>query len=189
MAQLPRDRVTALPWKTYVPTLSDHQGEPDVLHRITHRRALEGSLWSKILIPRPLACDRDAIIPLGSHRLLRKSTGEEFESVQTALLHLAHFPVRSEVQLRTKVITGWQSLQAYPKRKPFQAFQWADLLRCCQDPRPISAEELHQIAMQYAVWKEDPLPVSTVYDPVPTHVRSPQLFDWRLRMPEPFPIQ
>ncbi|PIP65651.1 hypothetical protein COW95_00725, partial [Candidatus Peregrinibacteria bacterium CG22_combo_CG10-13_8_21_14_all_49_11] len=144
----PSDRILLLPWHTYVPTPSDSGNEPDIRKRITHQQAEEYQ-WYKVCIP------RSCILPgmrltLGSHSAM-DAHGQELPSHHSTTLFLDHYPVRSEAQLRKKIIHGWESHLANPNRQPGEIFQWEMLYERCKDPAPISAEELERIARTYAV--------------------------------------
>ncbi len=156
--------VPLLPWKTYVPLPNDPTYN-DVRLRIKHRRENEPQTFSKVLIHRSVA--RESILPLGSHAL---HTGEGMSRparLQSSLW-LSHFPVRSEAQLRKKILNGWESYTKNPDRTAGQLFQWERLYARCKDPSPIDASELFTIALQYAVHEDVPIPVR--YDPVPIPV-------------------
>lgn len=167
LALLSSQNVGLLPWYTYVPTPNDPLGQPNILKRITYRRAIESPQFFKICIPRSLAHNPETVIPLGSHFLCNKKTGEHFPSQEIPHVFLAHIPVRSERQLRQKVVSGWESHCANPDRKPGQAFQWEMLYERCLAPTPMTPEELQDIAVNYAMPKEmQKTPNEIVYDPV-----------------------
>lgn len=162
---LPADSVYDISWKTYIPTPNDDSSQRNPPKRITHHRTKELPQFTKVLIPGYLA--QQAVISPGSHDLLHLS-GNRYEGSTHPTLYLAHFPIRSERQLRKKIIDGWKSHCANPDRKPNQAFQWEMLFERCQNPVPITREELQQIAIDYAVPREmQKTPNEIVYDPVP----------------------
>jgi lipopolysaccharide biosynthesis glycosyltransferase len=160
---LPTDRPVFLPWRTYVPTPDDEAAEAHVLRRVTHRRAREEPRFGKVMVPRALAADPDCFLPLGNHALRRRSTGEDIAASEREGLHLIHVPVRSETQLRRKIIGGWDAHRRSPDRRPGQIFQWEGLYDRCKDPRPIDDEELARIARTYAGSPDEP----PMRDPVP----------------------
>jgi 2-polyprenyl-3-methyl-5-hydroxy-6-metoxy-1,4-benzoquinol methylase len=172
---LPTDIVTLIPWKTYVPTPSDNSLERNVLKRVSHRCLVEQSQYHKILIPAALVRKNASVIPLGSHHLLNKVTQQKFPEQVTTDLYIAHFPVRSEEQLRRKILLGWKSHSANPDRRPGQIFQWERLYGRCSDPLPIGPEELQNIAYNYiAPIDEQHSVVKLVFDSV-DQLRMPNL--------------
>ena len=154
-----------IPWRTYVPTPEDPMEEFNILKRITHRRKDEIIPYSKVFFPASVG--KTARLPLGSHQLLDRVTSELIQAAKTERLFLAHFPIRSEHQLRTKIIGGWLSHIANIKRKPGEIYQWEILFERAKDPRPIKQEELHAIALRYALFPESPSP-ELIKDPLST---------------------
>jgi hypothetical protein len=145
---LDTNTVYHLPWRTYVPTAQDGIAG-DVIHRITHRRAQEPFPFYKVLIPGNKS--NNSTLPMGSHQLLDHD-GIAMETVVHPALFLAHVPVRSEVQLRKKILQGWES---HSRNRPGQNFHWKDLYDRCQDSRPIDTTELQHIAQRYALQGHD----------------------------------
>lgn len=144
---LDTNTVYRLPWRTYVPTAQDN-AEGDVTHRVTHRRAQEPFPFYKVLIPKSKASS--STLPMGSHQLF-DSEGVVIETVVHPALFLAHFPIRSETQLRKKILQGWEFHSRNPHKKPGQNFHWETLLDRCENPSPIDAKELQNIAQRYAL--------------------------------------
>ena len=146
---LPPDRVVLIPWRSYVPTPSDDPDEPNALHRIQHRRESELNPWSKAGIPVRLARARHAVIAAGNHGLVNGKTDQPFPTAETDRLALAHFPVRSERQLRVKVLGNWLSYLTEPHRKRM-GFHLRMLFDECRQEKPISSARLREIALTYA---------------------------------------
>lgn len=173
LQKLKADIVYDIPWKTYVPTPKDDFYEKNPLMRIRYHRVKESPQFTKVLIPGHLT--HQAVILLGSHTLIKLS-GDRYESRVHPTLYLAHFPVRSEQQLRRKIIHGWESHLSNPDRKPNEIFQWEMLYSRCQDPTPISPQELQDIALWYAVPLDKRNTVNKiVYDPVTDVCSKPAL--------------
>lgn len=164
LASLPQDRVTLLPWRTYVPLLHELDTGRDILTRIQHRRTSEDPPFTKVLIPALLLRERTARLTVGSHTLLDGSTNQPFSTERTEQLHLAHFPVRSPQQLRQKVVGGWRCWLPHPERREGEAEHWRALAlqMCTADSSP---EETHRIALRYALRCDAPDP-ALLLDPV-----------------------
>ncbi len=146
----PRDAVTLLPWKTYVPRPSDSASEPSPPRRIRYRRDEESPQFHKALVPGPLARLPDASLSLGSHLLYDGTSGPACRSVFSTSLALAHFPVRNSRQFASKIAQGWARHLANPDRKPGEMYHWEKLLDRCASPAPLTPEELEHIALTYA---------------------------------------
>lgn len=142
------DTVFLLPWKTYVPVPQDDPREPDVRLRITHRRAEEPHQYCKVLIPALFA--QTAVLPLGSHALLKDDARTPWPAMPHERLWIAHFPVRSEKQLRAKIIRGWEAYSRDPHKVHGQSFHWEQLYGRCLENAQINAQELQNIALHYA---------------------------------------
>jgi hypothetical protein len=142
-----RGRVMLLPWKTYVPLESDPP-ERLVQRRIRHRRVHENPGYAKPLIPSALARHPSAMIPMGAHELLLQ--GKPAPSITPGSLFLGHFPVRSEAQLRRKILQGWEAHERNPSKQPQENWHWKSLVERCRDPKPVEAKELTSIASRYA---------------------------------------
>ncbi len=148
---LPSDRVVKIPWKTYVPTAADDPRQPNVLKRIRSRRAVEMPLYYKVLVPRKTAERNDALVAPGSHAVVRNAGKQkELPSVTTDQLALAHFPVRSSDQITTKAFVGWLACLAKPNREPTENHHLKKLYDGFKSGTVVSAEEIGQLAMQYA---------------------------------------
>jgi hypothetical protein len=166
LAELPTGRPCRLPWLTYVPTPDDDEREPNVLAAIRYRTPEARS--GKVVLSRKLARDRRYTLSRGGHRMLdRRST--IVRSVPTDALSLAHFPVRSEAQLRVKVLGGWPCILADHRLRVGMASHWDELYKELSDGRPLAVARLAEIARNYELepdrftWDElvlDPLDVS-----------------------------
>jgi hypothetical protein len=198
LRSLPTDMASLLPWRTYVPTPADDAAEPNVLRRIVHRRDREQPQFWKVLIPAQLARDARARILPGSHGVV-DATGGPLPVSHATDLWLSHFPVRSEQQLRCKVVAGW--LSSGPTReaqrqeaeedheslgraaawwramtrwkappRPGTNFQWERLFDRCTDRASIGPEELRDLALGYASLSR--ITPSLIRDPVTTAVRA-----------------
>ena len=167
LEKLDRTTPCLLCWRTYVPTERDSPAEPDTVRRIIFRRSCEEPPFSKVLIPGTLAADGSVFLTPGNHGILRHTPDGEMpvNAMPASRLALAHYPVRSEPQLRRKILQGWPSIRDLPTRQPREAYHWERLFARCSDPAPMSREELKEIAMHYSADRNDP--VDLVVDPLP----------------------
>lgn len=145
---LHKHQASAIPWRTYVPTPLDDHAESNPVLRITHRRATEEPQYRKVIIPGSLLAHKDLRILPGSHCIAFGETLQHADCNET--LHIAHFPVRNEAQIRKKIINGWESVLSNPDRIPGEEFHWEKLYLRCMDPRPVEPAELSEIALRYA---------------------------------------
>lgn len=106
LAELAPGENGLLPWFLYVPTEQDDAAEMRVLHRITYRRDVEAEpAFHKLVLSRGFAQTGPFTISQGNH-----SASGVRGAAPAAIVRdvgLAHFPVRSIVQIQSKVLLGW----------------------------------------------------------------------------------
>jgi hypothetical protein len=107
---LSEERAALLAWKSYVLRPEDDRRETNVLRRIQYRVA--ESSGAKVMVPRVLRRRRRLGVGEGNHGVYERTTGARVPHARTSALALAHFPVRSEEQLRAKVLGGWPTRRA-----------------------------------------------------------------------------
>jgi len=165
IAALPEDRVSLLPWRTYVPLSSDDHAEENPKLRIRHRRSREEPQYEKVLIPRRLA-KPDTMLAAGNHRLRTRDGSEPPHTLAENLL-LCHFPVRSVAQVLRKVCDGAERLAANPDREAMEGFHWTAMANSFTHAPPQSVTDLTALALQYG--SPGPLPpdIFPTLDPLP----------------------
>ena len=165
---LPKDKVTLLPWRTYVPTPSDHKHEPNPLRRLHFRREPEGpKKYYKVLVPISILGNGRFELHAGNHRLEDIERGMGFSEKACDSLHLAHFPIRSADQITKKIVGGWLNVKADPSRLQDQSFHWEQLFnRLCLGGN-ISDRELYEFALGYSQPSTKLEDYQLVCEPVP----------------------
>ncbi len=144
LADVPEGMFPLVPWRTYVP--SENVTGLDVLSSITDARIEETPLYCKIAVPR--TCDwQRVIMQIGSHGVEMPDRTPAYHPCPQ--LRLAHFPVRSERQLRAKILYGYASHLLRTDKRPGEMFHWKHLCDRCMIPAPIGTDELRRIAMHY----------------------------------------
>jgi hypothetical protein len=172
--ELPPDRLSGALWRCYVPSPDDDVEETSPVRRIQMRKDREPES-PKLFIPRLLASNDRLVVANGSHHLIDEAQGVALPMDHADRLFIGHFPVRSERQLRTKILSGYLSYTANPIRPFMGAFQWQQLYPRCADPTPMSPQELCEIARTYAQLPDAPEP-KLERAPIPTG-------SWELRYP------
>ncbi len=163
-AVLDTNTIYTMPWRTYVPTPNDNLSR-SILEQITHRRTHEPEQYYKVIIPRSIAQHPETALLMGSHGVLQHN--KRLPHTQAQDIVLAHFPVRSESQLRKKIINGCEAHLADPDRNSGEIYQWHALYDRCKNPEPIDASELQTIAMNYAIPEHLPSKdTSLICDPI-----------------------
>src|SRR5919206_1977948 len=166
---LPRDRPASLPWRTYVPTPQDDETERHLLRRVRMRREPEVPQQHKVFVASELALQKSVRLSIGAHKLLEGRRGDMIEPVPAGPLALAHFPVRSDAQFRTKVLANWPGIRAQGVLRPSQARQLHVRFADFATAEPLGPERIQEIALAYP--DRDAAPeVALVEDPVQSDV-------------------
>lgn len=138
-----------VPWKGYVPTGQDRADEPNILRRITRRRSNENPQWHKMLVPADLLRQSPpCAISFGNH-VVMGSDKNILESVESPLW-LAHFPIRSDRQVRAKIFGGWLVNLADRTHEKGSSFQWKAIFDLLKQKSELSTDDLEKIALSYA---------------------------------------
>ncbi len=119
-------------WKVYFPTREDDPDEICVARRQRNRFKVDDKTMSatKIIIPGALCrADKYPKIAQGNHRI---ESENDYKQVIDHDIFMAHFPIRSSEQLKSKALVGWTGYLAMPKRDNNLGLQWRlayDLVR------------------------------------------------------------
>ena len=162
LESLPRDTVTLVPWRTFVPK-TEHASWIDAM---SHRRCTETPLFSKVIVP-SVFLTPELTVCQGSHAVLQAAS--ETSGVMTRDLWLAHVPIRSSLQARQKGLHAWPRQRDNPGHKPGDGFQWESLHERAVKSGGFSREELTEIAATYACTRHDVCPTLLV-DPFTRYV-------------------
>jgi hypothetical protein len=153
-----------VPWVTYVPTPSDDAEEPRVLVRLRHRLRTEPRSYSKVFVHRSFAERAGSSLVPGNHAVLE--AGAAAESRVLTGIELAHFPVRSLIQIQSKALIGWPKFLAMGFNETHGlAYQWLRLNELLLERADWDANDFYRIAWHYL--DEDEKRPELVFDPLP----------------------
>ena len=148
LAPLDRDTCYLAPWSFMVPTAKDDQATRDPLRRITHRRdAPTPPYLSKVVIPAGLLGRADVRVTAGNHNL---SSSVEVPHVALEGLEIAHYPIRSDGQLRRKAVLGAWTAATRVHRGPGESQHWRLMRDEVLAGRTVTGEQLQWFAANYA---------------------------------------
>lgn len=147
LANTDQTQPAAIAWRTYVPTTTDDMSETAVPRRIRHRRSKESPQFTKIVIPSSIITT-GATITQGNHAVM-DANGECMEGHILPDVFLAHFPVRSPVQMQEKIARSWPAVERNPHKLPNEASHWKTLHERFAG-RQIDVDTLTEIARTYA---------------------------------------
>ena len=159
------DDMLSIPWRTYVPMASDPD-DRNMLKRITHRPASNPQETQKMCIPKKIATNEGMRIAMGNHCVIEGKS--KVSSIPCPRLALAHFPVRTPSQVMHKVLLGWLSNNANPRRHPEDSFHWGTLFSEFIESGPPSSERLTELARCYGTTHTLNATIPLVRDPIPT---------------------
>jgi Glycosyl transferase family 2 len=172
LSRIPPDLHILIPSLTYVPTETDDIRETNPVARIRNRLRSETIPYYKVIVAPHFNHDQSQMIGPGNHRVFTVTTGSAKHARLTSDLAIAHYPVRSEAQIKSKVILGWLAHIAMGRHTQGISYHWQALYeRFLQRPHA-SLNELRDITMHYheggqgetanaeALLMEDPLPVN-----------------------------
>lgn len=160
LQSVPTNHCVLAPWITYCPTKDDDWDEHDPVRRITHRRQYEVEQYYKVVVSRSYFAD--GRLAGGNHNIIG-NTGRAAPTVTIDNLHIAHFPVRLESQMLSKILLGSWTLQLITDRKKGDGYHWLQLNQRIRRDMRISHAQLQEIAVNYA----SPKPVPLIHDPFP----------------------
>ena len=164
--EVDRNAINYISWVTYVPTEKDDWLEANVLKRIGHRRLEQNNYDEKILIPTSIPGKYKIKIKHGNHDL-EKIDGIDLKKNKLSNLNLAHFPVRSINQIKSKYIVGWLSHLARSKQVIFDWYYYYNIIKSGKE---LAVNDLKNMALYYDVINknqkieliEDPINLSLV---------------------------
>jgi predicted O-methyltransferase YrrM len=154
-------------WITYVPSETDNALELNPLKRIRFHRRTQHNQDCKVIIPTLVTRGQSIRITQGNHDV--DKVGMPLPKVSVGDLALAHFPIRSEEQAKSKYLVGWLANLA---RSSQVLFDWYYYYNIVKANGRLSVETLKHMALYYDVSDktqvielvEDPVDISLVAD-------------------------
>lgn len=150
--QLLQDKLYYLKWRIYVPNETDDENVISVVKRQTFCYEDEAECPNKVIIPKGVLEDGTFRILPGNHEGRGNSIKEH---VTLSFARMAHFPCRSEEQVRSKALTGWTNLLAFPGRTPIEGYQWKQMYTIAKKGEKISLNEMQNMASLYITFSKE----------------------------------
>lgn len=156
LENMEKGKVHSISWKTYVPRASDMKEDSFLFDRIAHRREPEISDYCKVIVPGKVALGRRTFLKAGSHGVRDYSRFRHKTLPMTPLagVFLAHFPVRSKLQMTLKALLSRTSLVAAFSSEGEVGWHYQPLLDALRRGEEISAEWLAEYGFNYALSDE-----------------------------------
>lgn len=151
--KLSEDGLSFLSWISYVPSESDNQSEENFLKRIGHRRNEQGVRVEKVVIPVVVGVKNKIKIKQGNHDL-EVIDGVVFEKKHINDIGLAHYPIRSLEQAKSKYLVGWLANLARPKQVLFDWYYYYNIIK---SGRSLNVKDLQDMALFYGADRDKPM--------------------------------
>ena len=137
-------------WKTFVPHEADNPDEWFIPRRISHYRPEELEKHSKVLITRNISREYSVSIDMGNHDVtLDKQKAPPHLKQKLEALRIAHYPIRSIEQLKSKILVGWINSLCRVDRQAGQSVHQHFLYNKIKNSEGITNKELKTIAANY----------------------------------------
>jgi len=117
-------------WRNYIPTEEDDLGQICVALRERFCLDDEPEMTKKVLVPARIASSESFRIGWGSHFA---ECDDIREHVVLDEIRLAHYPIRSSVQIASKAIVGWINYLAMPNRNKDLSVHWQVMYRAIKE--------------------------------------------------------
>lgn len=159
--KLSKNTFNYLEWVIYVPTKNDNFSEINVLKRLTFRRITQYNCDKKIIIPTLIAKKYKLKIKQGNHDI-EGIKGIKFIKNKVPALSLAHYPIRSINQTKSKYLVGWLANLARPNQV---LFDWLYYYNIIKSGKELTIENIKTMALNYGIVDKNKK-IKTLKDPI-----------------------
>lgn len=159
--QLHQNALFFLNWITYIPTGEDDLNELNPLKRIVHRREVQHNYDEKVIIPASIALKYHITIRQGNHDIDGVPIGS-INRVNLKNLNLAHIPIRSEAQVKSKYLVGWLANLARDKQVLFDWYYYYNILK---EEKKLTNNDLKEMALHYDIPNKR-ININLIKDPI-----------------------
>ncbi len=160
---LDQDKLYYMNWRNYIPTDADDPGQTCVALREKYCLDDETEMTKKVIIPAKIARDRSFSIAVGSHYAQSDNISEHVELHD---IRLAHYPIRSSVQIASKAIVGWMNVLALPNRKEEMSAHWRVMYKAIKEYGLPTTDTMMTLANLYREHPNDAEHLNVVCHPI-----------------------
>lgn len=159
--KLPTNELHYVRWKMYIPTEYDNANEICMPLKLKYRMDDQFEAATKIIIPKQIV-DDSFHIGEGHHfaegNLITRDS-------YVSDIRVAHYPIRSEEQIKSKAMIGWTNRLRMKDRKPNQSVHWKAYYDHIKNGGSLSIENLQlMILAYYESWDIDR--INIISDPI-----------------------
>jgi O-antigen biosynthesis protein len=143
-------------WRTYIPK-ELKRGERFIPSRFTYARADDFEVFHKMIMGAKAVQRYNLRIQMGNHEVTAQAGNtNEFKKVTLPELRVAHYPLRSTEQLKSKVSVGWINNLSRQTRKYGEAYHWKKLYDRIKDGNEdLTESDLVEAALEYGCDRAD----------------------------------
>lgn len=160
LAALNRDSLYYLFWRVYIPTEYDDTTEVNVAKRQTFCFSDTVSTQFKVIIPSELTQEDGFHVIDGNHGAIFTREHGNFHFPD---LKLAHFPIRSAEQIKSKALIGWTNLLTIPDRYKVNGIHWGTIYEQVKEGNPLTIDMLQTLCALYLLPDAD---IEVIRNPV-----------------------
>lgn len=147
LRNLDRDALYYAPWRVYFPTEYDDNAEINVAKRQLCCFSSDTVLtYHKVIIPTQIVQEEGFHIMEGNHGA---ESSKAHADVVLPDLRFAHFPIRSEEQIKSKALIGYTNLLTIPDKEKNTGFHWGVIYKQVRDGNPLTIELLQSLSTLY----------------------------------------
>jgi len=144
-------KIYYLKWKTYVPSSLDNEQELFVPHRIKFARTEEFENFCKVVVSKEIFDQHSVKLSNGNHEIQHiKKIAKTAERKISTDICIAHYPIRSKEQLKSKILVGYINNLATYDAKPGEGWHLEVLLNKIKSTQNFSDADLTMFAKTYA---------------------------------------
>ncbi len=130
IGSLEQDTLYYVCWRNYIPTEEDDPAQVCVALREHFCLDDEPEMTKKVIVPAGLFQDPSFSIATGSHFTTGKTVNKQ---VLLKDIRLAHYPIRSSVQIASKVIVGWHNYLGMPDKDAELSSHWKVMYKAIKE--------------------------------------------------------
>ena len=136
-----------VPWCNYFPTEFDNNEEINVAKRQTHCFLSDPiKTYHKVIIPAKIIPEDGFHIMMGNHDV---TYSKKHDDIVFTELRFAHFPIRSEEQIKSKALIGYTNILALPDKNKANDSHWKVIYEQIRDGNPLTIELLQSLSTLY----------------------------------------
>jgi len=149
-------------WRTYVPTVGDNIYELNPLKKLSNHRKKEHNHEHKIILCKSILENRKIIIKQGNHNVIVVEGDSRIKTLILDDLRLAHYPIRSVSQAKSKYLVGWIANLAREKQV---LFDWLFFYNLIKEGGELDQKSISEMGLLYGI-KDKELAVKIIDSPL-----------------------